>query len=305
MAGQIFLAASHRQGRGMSGFETGLFKRPWVRYGLAVVAVAAGFLLRRALSAQVGEGLPTYVTFYPAVIVAALLVGLGPGLLATAVTLVVVDYWIVSPKTFFWHAELVEVTAMVLFAAMGVFVSVLAEHRTQELRVANERLRQEIEAGQRKEKDLAEAELRYRTVADFTYDWEYWRTSEGVLLYCSPSCERVTGYSAPELVANPELHTTMVHPEEQGVWQHHVCDVTDEPGPRTILFRIQRKDGGIRWIEHSCQPVIGGEGKFLGTRASNRDVTERKQAEIELQHLRQELARASQITTAGQLYSGT
>jgi PAS domain S-box-containing protein len=173
--------------------------------------------------------------------------------------------------------------------------------RTQELRVANERLRQEIKAGQRKEKDLAEAELRYRTVADFTYDWEYWRTSDGGLLYCSPSCERVTGYSAPELVANPELLTTMVHPEEHGVWQQHVCDVTDEPGPRTILFRIQRKDGGIRWIEHSCQPVIGGEGKFLGARASNRDVTERKQAEIELQHLRQELARASQITTAGQL----
>jgi hypothetical protein len=45
--------------------------------------------------------------------------------------------------------------------------------------------------------------------------------------------------------------------------------------------------------------VIGGEGKFLGARASNRDVTERKQAEIELQHLRQKLARASQITTAG------
>jgi PAS domain S-box-containing protein len=285
----------------MSGFESGLFKRPWVRYGLAVVAVAAGFLLRRALSAQVGEGLPPYITFYPAVIVAALLAGLGPGLLAVAVTLVVVDYWIVSPKAFFWHAELVEVTAMVLFAAMGVFVSVLVEQLTAELRGTNEQLRQEIEARERKEQDLAAAELRYRTVVDFTYDWEYWRTPDGGLLYCSPSGERITGYSAPELVANPELLTTMVHPEEHGVWQQHVCDVTDEPGPRTILFRIQRKDGGIRWIEHSCQPVIEGEGKFLGARASNRDVTERKQAEIEMQRLRQELARASQITTAGQL----
>ncbi len=102
----------------MSGFETGLFKRPWVRYGFAVVAVAAAFLLRRALSAQVGEGLPLYVTFYPAVIVAALLAGLGPGLLATAVTLVVVDYWIVSPKIFFWHGEVAEVSAREFLASL-------------------------------------------------------------------------------------------------------------------------------------------------------------------------------------------
>ena len=47
----------------MSGFESGLFKRPWVRYGLAVVAVAVGFLLRGALSAEVGQGLPPYITF--------------------------------------------------------------------------------------------------------------------------------------------------------------------------------------------------------------------------------------------------
>jgi PAS domain S-box-containing protein len=294
MTGRIFLAASRRQ-------VSGLLRRSWVGYVLAIAAVAVGLLLRSALSAQLGEELPAYIAFYPAVIVAALLAGLGPGLLATAVTLVVVDYWIVSPKVFFWRGEVAEITAMVVFAAMGVLVSVLVEQRAGETRRTNEQLRQEIRARRQKEKDLAEAELRYRTVADFTYNWEYWRTSDGALLYCSPSCERVTGYSAPELVGDPALITQMVHPEDQGVWEQHLCDVADKPGPQTVLFRIQRKDGGVRWIEHSCQPVTGKEGKLLGARASNRDVTERKQAEIEAQHLRQELARISQLTTAGQL----
>jgi len=54
------------------------------------------------------------------------------------------------------------------------------------------------------EKALKEAEQRYRIVADFTYDWEYWEGPEGNLIYISPSCHRVTGYSPEEFVARPD-----------------------------------------------------------------------------------------------------
>ena len=40
-----------------------------------------------------------------------------------------------------------------------------------------------------------------------------------------------------------------------------------------------RPDGEIRWIHHVCQPIWNKEGKFLGTRGSNRDITDRKQIE--------------------------
>jgi len=39
-----------------------------------------------------------------------------------------------------------------------------------------------------KSAELAENEKRYRTVADFTYDWEYWMTPGGQIQYMSPSC---------------------------------------------------------------------------------------------------------------------
>jgi len=45
----------------------------------------------------VGSGLPTYLTFYPAIMVVALLAGIGPGLLATALADAAVDYWILPP----------------------------------------------------------------------------------------------------------------------------------------------------------------------------------------------------------------
>ncbi|MFZ3047036.1 MAG: PAS domain S-box protein, partial [Desulfatirhabdiaceae bacterium] len=42
------------------------------------------------------------------------------------------------------------------------------------------------------EEALRESEEKYRTVANFTYDWEYWMSPDQRLLYCSPSCERLT-----------------------------------------------------------------------------------------------------------------
>jgi len=59
---------------------------------------------------------------------------------------------------------------------------------------------------------LRESEIRYRTVAENTYDWEYWVDPEGRMVYCSPSCERITGHSAEEFLADPTLRARLIHP---------------------------------------------------------------------------------------------
>ena len=51
-------------------------------------------------------------------------------------------------------------------------------------------------------RSLRESETRYRIVADFTYDWEYWANIDGTLNYVSPSCERISGYKASETVVH-------------------------------------------------------------------------------------------------------
>jgi hypothetical protein len=51
--------------------------------------------------------------------------------------------------------------------------------------------------------DLVASETRYRTVADYTYDWEYWSAPDGKLNYVSPSCERITGYAPGVLYRGP------------------------------------------------------------------------------------------------------
>ena len=112
-----------------------------------------------------------------------------------------------------------------------------------------------------------------RTVADFTYDWEYWQSPEGTLLYISPSCERISGYRRDEFIADPELLTKIVFPEDRATFASHLKENCALLSAHEMEFRIIRKDGEIRWVSHCCQAVHSEEGKYLGRRVSNRDVS--------------------------------
>jgi len=136
---------------------------------------------------------------------------------------------------------------------------------------------------------LRETELRYRTVADFNYDWEYWENPDRSFRYVSPSCERITGYTVDDFVANPKLLTDIVAAGDRQAWKQHRQEALADPRGREIQFRIRRRNGEVRWIEHACRPVSSREGEFLGFRASNRDITERKLAEAKLAESREAL----------------
>ena len=146
-----------------------------------------------------------------------------------------------------------------------------------------------------------QAELKYRTVADFTYDWEYWQSPDGNFNYISPSCERITGYRAEEFMNNPRLLEQIILPENRNIWLNNQQEALEEPKQRDIQFRIRRKDGEIRWIEHACQGVIDDRGEFLGLRVSNRDITKREFYKSETIKLQTELAHMDRIVTISTL----
>jgi len=173
--------------------------------------------------------------------------------------------------------------------------------RTAELSNTNETLRKEIAERIKAEEALWESEERFRTVADYAYDWEDWSGPNAELLFVSPSCERITGYTPEEFYRHVEadgLLNKIVHPDDKETWTQHVLHRTENLKITTIEFRIIRKDGEIRWIEHSCLPVYGKDGiwfgrrasnRDIGRRASNRDITDRKRAEAALQASEQTL----------------
>lgn len=149
--------------------------------------------------------------------------------------------------------------------------------------------------------ELREAEFRYRTVADFTYDWEYWRGADGRLLYVSPSCERISGYKPEAFVADPDLTRDLILPEDREDWDEHRREAEGTPGVHGVRFRIRTRGGDVRWLEHVCQPVTDDGGRFLGIRASNRDVTARESAAVEAVLLRKQLLHAGRVAAMGEL----
>ncbi|MGE5503286.1 MAG: ATP-binding protein [Actinomycetota bacterium] len=135
---------------------------------------------------------------------------------------------------------------------------------------------------------LAESEERLRTLADYTYDWEYWQGPDHELLYVTPSCQRVTGYSQAEFLEDPNLVYDIIFPSDRPLMDRHLEDSATED-QSAIDFRIITKSGDMRWIAHACRAVYWRDGRFMGRRASNRDITERKQLEKELRALTAEL----------------
>ncbi|MBL7160988.1 MAG: PAS domain S-box protein [Anaerolineales bacterium] len=129
------------------------------------------------------------------------------------------------------------------------------------------------------ENALQENEERYRTVANFTHDWEYWIDPDGNYKYISPACERITGYQPEEFDNSPELLGSLIHPEDQAHIHQHFGEEFGVDEAVSFEFRIVTRDGETRWIEHICRPVFSSDGEFLGRRGSNRDITKRALAQ--------------------------
>jgi len=135
------------------------------------------------------------------------------------------------------------------------------------------------------EKKLKVSEEHYQTMADYAFDWEYWLAPDGSVIYMSPSCERVTGYSVAEFTSVPDLIEAIIFPDDLDLFEQHSMKVRDNTDLdfHEAIFRIMRKNGEIRWISHNCRIIKRQDGTNIGLRSTNRDITERKKAEEALQ----------------------
>ena len=125
---------------------------------------------------------------------------------------------------------------------------------------------------------LQQSEEKYRILADYSPNWEYWLAPDGSFLYVSPACEELSGYPPGAFFAAADLMTRLIHPDDRERWQAHIpsLQATDvEP----LIVRLVARDGSEHWIEHFCKPVFDAQGQFLGRRGSNRDITDRRLAE--------------------------
>jgi two-component system, NtrC family, sensor kinase len=136
-----------------------------------------------------------------------------------------------------------------------------------------------------RESELAKSKELYQTLADWSANWIFWNSPSGKVHYVSPAATKITGYSTEELMEFADNFEGLVHPEDHDRWLQHQREADQGRELPPFDFRIITKNGEIRWISHSCQPIHDENGEFLGLRGSNTDITERKRIEEQLHHL--------------------
>jgi len=193
-----------------------------------------------------------------------------------------------------WRNEAVIILVLLLLFSLGMagyYRAVVSQWRSalrtaEDLRRANEELEQRVAERtaelQAIASELRKSEERYRTVADFTSDWEFWISPEGRFIYISPSCEEVTGYRSEEFIADPSLMERIIHPDDRQPFLDHRHARGVSGCLEALDFRIITRDGTERWIGHHCRQVFDDNGSGIGWRASNRDITDKVRIEQEL-----------------------
>lgn len=121
-----------------------------------------------------------------------------------------------------------------------------------------------------------------RIAADYTTTWEYWVGPDGKLRHTSPSVEKITGFRPADFLLHPRRLLKITAPEDRPRLAAHLRTCAHDSPACEFDFKIRRKDGTSAWISHACQSVYDEDGRWNGRRASNRDITALRSAELTL-----------------------
>ena len=135
----------------------------------------------------------------------------------------------------------------------------------------------ELEA--RREVSAREAE--YRMLAENSSDFLARHAPDGTYRYCSPACVAITGFAPEELIGTSPFR--LVAAEDRDAVRAYARLVSEREEPATAAYRLRCKDGELRWLETTARAVRDESG-VRELVSVTRDISERKQAEIELSH---------------------
>jgi PAS domain S-box-containing protein len=253
-------------------------RKIFVRYAVAVCSVAAGVALRFALGPALGPMLP-YITFFPAIMLAAWFGGLGPGLLATLLSLAAVFYFALDAN----------VTGAILFVAGSVFISILTEALRRSRARSGERLRQlALETARRSSAEEALAESKHAAersedrlklaldaggIGVWNWDVVQNRIEWSDLVYDIHGVERGTFRGAVEDFAE------LIYPEDRERVNKAIGDALAHGTPYDVEFRVVHANGKVHWVSTTAQVFrdeVGAATRMLGVVT---DATARKEAE--------------------------
>lgn len=250
------------------GWNSKVHRRsPWLRYGVALLSVAAATAVRWGLDGLFQERSP-YTTYYLAIMVSAAYGGLGPGLAATAAGGLVADLLFVAPRGRVHIGEAAEAVRFGLFLLVGGAISLISE--------GMHRLRRRAEWNA---EGWRRSEEQFREAFDHAPVGMALTGLDGKLLYVNRAYCQVTGYAEHELLAGMTF-MQLTHPEDREA-NLNVKDRMLSGEIPAFFFekRYLRKDGSIVWVRASASARRDLTGRPFQIVGMVEDITARKEAE--------------------------
>ena len=262
------------------------------RYGVAIGSAAISLVLVEFLLPSLGNQFP-FLLLYPAVICAAWYGGFGPGLLATVLTALVADFFLVEPRFSFAIAGPAHQLAISIFLVVGGFISWLGEMILRANRrlekysrgIANQRDIWEKRAAEldRLNESLRQSEGRYRSLAIATAQIVWTTNPEGEVVEDMPMWRAFTGKSEEELRGWGWVDS--LHPEDRERTRAVWSEAVRAHSVYETEYRIRKSDGEYRHFAVRGAPVLqadGSVGEWVGTCT---DITAQKRTEAELRQM--------------------
>lgn len=228
--------------------------------GAAAGCVAAATAARLVLGSFIGPTAP-FITMFPAVLVATVIGGLWPGLVAIGLSVVATWYFFFQPEYAFASLSSADVASIALFV-LGALLMVVAatsmRHALDRLAAAQEKLLAALDAS-----------------GTGTWRWDIQRD----LIEWDPAMANVFGLEAAQAPRKVAEFLELVHFDDRERAGQVIDRAIRNGTTAEYEFRARLPCGEERWVYDRSRVVYDAEGRPLYMIGACVDVTERKRAE--------------------------
>lgn len=137
-------------------------------------------------------------------------------------------------------------------------------------------LTDELKKSEQRYRDLSE---NYNGVLNRVTEVIYQTDNDGRWTYLNPAWEAVSEYSVAETLGHYVFEYGS--PEEVQDNQEALEHIKGQPTTR-LQVKLVTKSGSVKWVEALSEPLLGEDGKTIGTTGTLMDITERKEAELRM-----------------------
>jgi hypothetical protein len=141
---------------------------------------------------------------------------------------------------------------------------------------------------------LEEIDKSYRDLFDNTSDLIMIHNLEGQLLNVNPAVSRLSGYTYEELIGRP-IHDFII-PKFRSSFREEYLKEINQKGYAEGVVIFQTKDGREHYVEYS-NVLVKQEGREPYVRGLERNITDRRKAEMALQKAYDELKQRVMTST--------